>query len=129
MLVELSWEIHELEELNKQGRQLMVDAASLSDKYEDPMSNLISENVPRIFEVFRSKLRPFIKVLFRYLREPASHVFVFMISPEERQSKPYALPVQCIPCAGLSDAKVRELMNKILKEMNRRGMKVVGNSL
>lgn len=32
-MITLGWEIYELEELNKQGRQLMVDAASLSDMY------------------------------------------------------------------------------------------------
>lgn len=125
-MITLGWEIYELEELNKQGRQLMVDAASLSDKYEDCTCDIVVENIPRIFEVLRSKLQPFLKVLYRYLRKPASHVFVFMISPEERQSKPYALPVQCIPCAGISDAKVRELLNKIVKEMNCKKMKVAG---
>lgn len=125
-MIALSWEIHELEELNKHGRQLMVDAAALSDKYNDPMSNLVSENVPRIFETFRLNLKPFIKLLYNYKRQQASHVFVFMISPEERQTKPYAFPIQCIPCAGISDAKVRELLNKIVQEMHFRKMKIVG---
>jgi len=49
-----------------------------------------------------------------------------MISNEERDKKPYALPIQCLPYKGLSDAKVRELANKIILEMVRRGMKVVG---
>jgi len=52
-----------------------------------------------------------------------------MISNEERDKKPYALPVQCIPYKGLSDSMVRQLANKIIREMNARNMKVAGNFL
>ena len=45
---------------------------------------------------------------------------VFMVSPEERNRKPYALPVQCIPYKGLTDAKVRHLANKVIHEMTLR---------
>ena len=57
-MITLSWKIHELDELNKQGRQLMVDASSLSDKYEDCLCNPVLENIPRTFEEFRSRLKP-----------------------------------------------------------------------
>ena len=36
------------------------------------------------------------------------------------------MPILCIPYKGLSDAKVRELANKIITEMTNRGMKVAG---
>ena len=49
-----------------------------------------------------------------------------MISSEERRKKPYALPVQCLPYKGLSDTKVRELANKIIREMTSLNMKVAG---
>ena len=50
-----------------------------------------------------------------------------MISNEEiNRQKPYALPVQCLPYKGLSDAKVWKLANEIINEMIRRGMKVAG---
>lgn len=60
---------------------------------------------------------------------PATHILVFMISNEERSKKPYALPVQCIPYKGLSDAKVRELANKIIREMVKRKMNVAGKKV
>ena len=50
-----------------------------------------------------------------------------MISNEERNKKPYALPIQCLPYKGLSDSKVRELANHIITEMVQRKMKVAGN--
>lgn len=49
-----------------------------------------------------------------------------MISPEERNSKPYAIPIQCMPCAGLKDNELRELLNKIVQEMTARSMKISG---
>ena len=52
-----------------------------------------------------------------------------MISNEERSKRPYALPIQCIPYKGLSDAKVRDLVNKIISEMVKRKMKVAGKKV
>ena len=49
-----------------------------------------------------------------------------MISPEQRSSKPYALPVQCIAYKSLKDSEVRKIANKLVKEMSVRGMKVAG---
>jgi len=38
--------------------------------------------------------------LSRQKRTAATHLFVVMISPEGRQRKPYALPIQCVPYTG-----------------------------
>jgi len=59
----------------------------------------------------------FITGLTRHQRITATHVLDFMISNEEQ---PYALPIQCIPYKGISDAKVRELANKVIHEMVKR---------
>ena len=50
-----------------------------------------------------------------------------MISNEERRTKPYAIPIQCIPYVGISDSKVRQLANNIIQKMVDRNMKVAGN--
>ena len=42
----------------------------------------------------------------------------------ERNRKPYALPVQCIPYTGLGDMQVRDIIDKLIKEMITRSMKV-----
>ena len=57
---------------------------------------------------------------------PASHLLVVMISTEDRKAKPYAMPVQCISYKGLKDAEVRNIANRIIQEMQKRGMKVAG---
>lgn len=52
-----------------------------------------------------------------------------MISSEERRKKPYALPVQCVPYKALTDAKIRDLANKIVIEMRKQKMNVAGKLL
>lgn len=51
---------------------------------------------------------------------------VFMISPAKRDRKPYAIPIQCVSYRGMSDAKLRKLVNQIVHEMHSRAMKVAG---
>ena len=85
------------------------------------------ENIPRILQTIRQKAITFVKDVARHQRTAATHVLVFMISSEERNKKPYALPIQCLPYKGLSDNKMRELANLIITEMVKRKMKVAGN--
>ena len=49
-----------------------------------------------------------------------------MISDKRCIHKPYALPVQCVPCTGLKIKHMRCLINEIITEMVKRGMKVSG---
>jgi hypothetical protein len=50
-----------------------------------------------------------------------------MISPEERQQKPYAIPIQCLPMKGLPHNTVRHLVDLIVNEMHTRDMEIAGN--
>ena len=54
------------------------------------------------------------------------HIFVLMISSELRDIKPYALPVQYVPCRSITKQQLRQLVSKLVKEMTSRGMKVAG---
>ena len=62
----------------------------------------------------------------RLLRTPASHCLVFMISQEERTRKPYALPVQMLPCRGISDGLMRRLADRVKVRMVTLGVDVCG---
>ena len=127
-LIRLSWNIHELSNLNQSGRQLSVEIKCIMDKLKDNCS-WEDVNIPCHLTNIKKSLTAFIQDVTRYRRVAATHVLVFMISPEERNKKPYALPVQCLPYKGLSDAKVRKLANKVIHEMTKRHMKVAGNNL
>ena len=67
-----------------------------------------------------------IKRTTRFRRKPTTHIFVFMISSEVRNKKPYALSVQCIPCAGFKGSDLRQIVNNLLREMVAHKMKVAG---
>ena len=49
-----------------------------------------------------------------------------MISPEEYDVKPYAMPIQCLAYKSLKDDEVRQICNSVIEEMLARNMKVAG---
>ena len=126
-LINLAWKMNELSMLNENGRKLLVDTKCLVDKFQNPCCDWVEGNIPRQLSSLQQRVTTFIRGVTRHKRTAATHILVFMISPEERCLKPYALPVQCIPYKGLSDAKTRDLANKVIHEMTKRKMKVAGN--
>ena len=123
-MISLSWKIKELDELNEIGRKLHVEIEALCKRIDQCLWQ--QENIPKRLKGIRKDMVSFIKGITRHQRTAATHILVFMISNEERRKKPYAIPVQCIPYKSLSDFKVRELANQVIREMTNRKMKVVG---
>lgn len=72
----------------------------------------------------RSDAVSFIEGITRSRHVAATHL---LISPEDRRQKPYARPVQGVPYTGMPEGVIRSLANKLIQEMNARGMKVAGN--
>ena len=125
-MITLSWKVKELNDLAENGRQVYTEIKALVSRMQVREGSR-EENIPRILQTIRQKAISFVKGVVRHQRTAATHVLVFMISNEERNKKPYALPIQCLPYKGLSDSKVRELANHIITEMVQRKMKVAGN--
>ena len=90
------------------------------DGLRESESTVQQLNIPRRLTAIRQRLSAIVKALYRWKRTAASHVFVFMISSELRNKKPYALPVQCV---GLKENDIRQLTNKLIAK---RKMEVVG---
>lgn len=67
--------------------------------------------------------------LYRHKRIAATHILAILISPEARNRKPYALPVQMIPYIGLNRSEIRDIINNVISEMSMRGMSVSGKSM
>ena len=125
-MITLSWKVKELNDLGESGRQVYAEIKALTSRMQVREGSR-QENIPRILQTIRQKAITFVKGVARHQRTAATHVLVFMISSEERNKKPYALPIQCLPYKGLSDNKMRELANHIITEMVKRKMKVAGN--
>ena len=125
-LRKLAWKVDDLSHLSDDGRKIRVDLHQLHDLAEASETSFLSLNVPRRLTMLRERLLTFLQGLYRFRRVPATHLFVLMISPEQRDSKPYALPVQAVPYVSLKHSTCRKLVNNLVSEMTRRGMKVAG---
>ena len=112
------------------GQKCYRDIITIVEKIEQDQDRCLwqEENIPRQLTSIRQSLISFIKGVTRHQRTAATHVLVFMISSEERRTRPYAVPVQCIPYKGLSDMKIRKLANNVIQEMVKRNMKVAGTN-
>jgi hypothetical protein len=125
-LFKLAWKVKELETLADNIRQLVVDIKILVERVNDHSYSLIANNVAGYLCSLRGRLTEAVKLITKHQRTEATHIFVFMISSETRNRKPYALPVQCLPIASLKDAQVRDLANNIVAVMKQKEMKVAG---
>ena len=125
----IAWKVEELKRLCAECRSLRTELNATMDLIRDPDTDFEQSNIPRQLTDLRRRLSASLKATYKYKRTPASHVFVFMISPEKRNQKPYALPVQCIPCASLKESDIRRLTSELAAEMVKRGMKVVGKCM
>ena len=73
----------------------------------------------------------YIKGVTTKRREAASHLLVFMVSDEQRSSKPYAIPIRALPYKSITDDMVRRLRDEIhvRDAMHELGMLAVGKKL
>ena len=122
----LSWDIEELKKLSSEGHSIRVELSSALDVVGSADLDLQQNNLPRKLSSIRERLASFVKGITRFRRQPATHLFMIMISSDLRDCKPYALPVQCLPYAGMNEENIRRLMNELLREMVGYGMKVAG---
>ena len=122
----LSWDIEELKDISKECRKMYSD---LTECRNACTSELFQQsNVPRKLAQIRERLCELTKRIVHSKREPATHIFVLMISSDSRDKKPYALPVQWFPYTGLKESDIRRIVSELCKKMISLRMKVSGNS-
>ena len=126
VLRNLAWKVDDLSRLNEGSRKMHTESQQISELAEGAEEGFLARNAPRRLSLLRKKMLEFLQGLYRFRRQAATHVFVLMISPEQRDSKPYAIPVQCIPYVSLKHSMCRNLVNSLITEMHRRGMKIAG---
>ena len=107
VLMQLAWDIKELSDLNDWGRKIIVECSSLNDKLSDARYDRISDNFPKKLSLLCKSVCTFVKQATKYKRTVATHILVVMISPEECDVKPYALPIQCLAYKSLKDSEDR----------------------
>ena len=122
----LSWDIEELKDISKECRKMYSDLTECSNACTSELFQ--QSNVPRKLAQIRERLCELTKRIVHFKREPATHIFVLMISSDARDKKPYALPVQWFPYTGLKESDIRRIVSELCKKMISLGMKVSGNS-
>jgi hypothetical protein len=98
---------------------------------ESMLTTLSSDkgNISLSVSNLKKKLEEYVKGLYLKKRQAASHLLLFMISDEQRNQKPYAIPVRVLKYATITDAKIRELKEELRVAMKELGMVPVGNVL
>ena len=127
VMFSLSWDVEELKNITAECRKVYYDLESCITACTDQLFQ--EQNVPKKLTNIRSKLTDIIRRSVHFRRDPASHVFVLMVSSEALNRKPYDLAVQCIPYAGLKEIDLRRLINDLCREMVSLGMDVSGKEL
>ena len=125
-MLALIWDVDELKRLNDEGRNLRMEVSAVLDIASMSDVTCREQNLPQKLASIRTRLCGFVKGLYRFKRTPASHMFVMMISSELHDTKPYALPVQCLPYSGLKERDMWHMVTRIVKEMVTIGMAVAG---
>jgi hypothetical protein len=117
-LMELAWDSIGFEELCKQCQCLVEEVTSIIDT-----ARCISL---KGMHSLKTRLLQYLKDLYSKKRKAATHLLVFMVADELRNTKPYAIPVRFIPYHSITDAKVRDLEDELERAMTSIGMTVVG---
>ena len=124
VLMELSWERVEYSELLQQCQCLLSYMKTLKVSVGQSSKVL---HVQKSMCEKTSDWEKYLRNLFIKRRQPeATHVFIFLLSDERRNRKPYCLPIQYVPYHSLKDQTVRELTNNVRKEMDKLGMLSIG---
>lgn len=118
-LMELAWDTIGYE-------QLIKDCKCLTEELSSLISHPESTTSIAGFQSLKKRLLQYLQGLYSKKRSAASHLMVFMISDELRNSKPYAVPVQFLSYKSITDGKVRELEKELENVMTSIGMTVVG---
>ena len=124
VLTELSWERVEYSELAQQCQSLQsyVKTSKASVSEHKQVLHVQKSMIDK-----KSDWEQYLRNLFIKRRQPAAtHVFIFLLSDEGRNKKPYCLPIQYVPYHSLKDQDVRELTKNIRQEMAKLGMLAIG---
>ena len=133
-LKKAAWNVDDYHQLYQTGQNILQDLNTVLSDLEAASSHdtvigvVPGTDVPLALTKLRALLQSYQKDLFKK-RKPATNILVFLISESTRAKKPYAIPLQCIPHAGLQDQEVRAIADGIKLEMTKIGMKVEGKKL
>lgn len=126
ILFAAGWKVEELNQLVDRLQKAIIAVINITKTFTNTTVGVVESNLPCQLSSIRETATSIVQDLSRHQRTPATHIFVMMISSDQRDVKPYALPVQCLPYHSINQQQMRQLVSKLVKEMVSRGMKVAG---
>ncbi|XP_070565483.1 uncharacterized protein [Ptychodera flava] len=114
-----------LKDITGDGEIDLLGAAMVCSDIDDNILHTVPDLSQRLTSM-RETLVTLQKGVMRKRRVPASHVFVWMVSDEFRQFKPYALPVKWFAYKSLTDVRLRDECDKVVQALHDKGYEVLG---
>lgn len=121
LMMKLAWDVAGYEQLIEKAKEFQKDLDSIADELKLDVGGVVFR-----LQKLKKNLLVYYKELFTKKRNPASHLLVFMIADELRNTKPYAIPIQFIPIKSITDQQIRQLEIEIEAAMKGIGMIPVG---
>lgn len=122
-LFALAWNVDGYEKLLKMQGDILSLVGTIRGMIASPSRG---DNIPRKLTALRKDLEVYVKGVTVKRREAASHLMVFMVSDEQRATKPYAIPIRALPYKSITDGEVRRLRDEIRDIMYDLDMLAVG---
>ena len=116
-MFEIAWEVKELESMNDHKREQMVDFSCLGGKLSQTNYNIVCDNLAKTAVHLQTKAVEIYQAGSEVQMHSCNSHPGGMISPEERNKNPYALPVQCLAYASLGDNKVHRIFDSLAEEV------------
>lgn len=123
-LFALAWDVDGYAKLLEESEAIQNSISEILERLDGHPGD--RGNIPAVVAVLKKEMELYVKGLTTKKREAASHLFLFMISDELRNFKPYAVPVHVLKYKSITDAKMRELKEELRKAIIECGMTTVG---
>ena len=121
LMMKLTCDVAGYEQLIERVKEFQKDLDSIADELKFDVGGVVFR-----LQKLEKNLLVYYKELFTKKGNPASHLLVFMIADELRNTKPYAIPIQFIPIKTITDQQIRQLKIEIEAAMKGVGMIPVG---
>lgn len=124
-LFALSWNVHELGRLNKQGCEILIEGMCLVELLSNPATKVVAKSIPVKISQLQERLTSFISGVTRHRRRGYQH-FGHNDQPKPKNLEPYTLPISCLPYHSLNTTQTRAHITNVVTKMQKRNMKVAG---
>ena len=117
----LSWEIVEVVDLLQKAENIAQLLDEIKHKPQVHHRTVLIAN--------KREISAYLRNLYKKRRTAATHVLVVMVADEQRNRKPYAVPIQYLPYHRIRDDDVRNIIEDVIVHMKQYNLQCIGESI